>query len=692
MSSDETSFGVTYTSISSDYEEPSDVGSVGVVAPLLSDYVLRPEYPEYLAASDEEVPVEDRPYDAADLPVALSLGYIADLDSKEDLEDESKDGPTDYPADGGDDDDDDSSGDDVDDEDENEAYEVDEDEEEEEHLASADSTIAVVDHVPSAEETELFETDESTVTPPPPPAYRTTAKMSIRAQTPIPFPYEAEVDKLLTIPTSPPSPLTPLSSPLSQIPSSFLIPSPPTTSPTYTEAPLGYKTVGIRLRTASPPPLPFSSPLPLPPPIMLPRTRASMVFMRVTAPSTYILSPRSRTPPILHIPLPTSSLPLPLPSTECRADVPETVWPPQKRLCIPLGPRFKARESSFAAAARSTGGFRADDDFVGTLDAEIRRDPDREVGYRITNIWVDPTEAVEEIPPTTLAELSQRVTDFVTTTTISALQSENEELQATHRRRQTQLLEALTQHEHDRFREFQCTKDVAQEDADKIIISMAMEAKVLEVVLQDLCALPNQVKFATCTLHGVALTWWKSHVKKVGHDATYDVPWNTLMKMITAEYCPRNEMKKLEMEIWELKIKQRIQAARGRQKSYADLKRKPMEFQVRDRVMLKDSPWKGVVRFVKWGKLNPRYAGPFKVLEKVGSIAYKLELPQELSKVHNTFHVFNLKMCSSDEPLADPLDGIHIDDKLHFIEEPVDIMDREVKRLKQSRIPIVKVW
>ncbi|GKD61406.1 putative reverse transcriptase domain-containing protein [Tanacetum coccineum] len=91
---------------------------------------------------------------------------------------------------------------------------------------------------------------------------------------------------------------------------------------------------------------------------------------------------------------------------------------------------------------------------------------------------------------------------------------------------------------------------------------------------------------------------------------------------------------------------------------------KPMEFQVGDRVMLKVSPWKGVIRFGKRGKLNPRYVGPFKVLEKVGSVAYKIELRQELSMVHNTFHVSKLKKCYSDEPLAVPLEGIHINDKL----------------------------
>ncbi|GJZ18247.1 hypothetical protein Tco_0554370 [Tanacetum coccineum] len=108
--------------------------------------------------------------------------------------------------------------------------------------------------------------------------------------------------------------------------------------------------------------------------------------------------------------------------------------------------------------------------------------------------------------------------------------------------------------------------------------------------------------------------------------------------------------------------------------------------------MLKVSPWKWVVHFGKWRKLNPRYVGPFKVLGKVGAIAYKIELPQELSRVHSTFHVSNLKKCYSDEPLAVQLDGIHIDDKLQFVEEHVEIKYREVKRLKQSRIPIVKVW
>nr|GFB81644.1 putative reverse transcriptase domain-containing protein [Tanacetum cinerariifolium] len=102
-----------------------------------------------------------------------------------------------------------------------------------------------------------------------------------------------------------------------------------------------------------------------------------------------------------------------------------------------------------------------------------------------------------------------------------------------------------------------------------------------------------------------------------------------------------------------------MQAARDRQKSYADLKRKPMEF-----------------------KSGIKYVGPFKVLERVGDVAYKLDLPKELSRVHNTFHVSNLKKCHADEPLVVPLDGLHFHDKLHFVEKPVEIVDRKVKRLK----------
>ncbi|GJX89355.1 hypothetical protein Tco_0341369 [Tanacetum coccineum] len=330
MSSDEASSGVTYTSISSDYEEPSDAGSPRVIvygynglpmhpvdpyveaalqAPPSPDYVPGPEEPE------KAPPLPNYPHAADASPTTLSSGYIADSDPEEDPEDELEDGPTDYPADGD--------------------YE-----EEEEHLASADSTAVSpdVDPISSAKETEPFETDESAATPPP--AYRTTARMFVRTHAPIPFPSEAEVARLLAIPIPPPSSLTSLSSQLPQIPS---------------------------------PPLPLSS-SPLPPP----------------------------------------SSPLLLPSTDLRADIPKAVLPPRKRLCLAPGPRFKVRESS-STVVRPTGGYRADYGFIGTLDTELRCDRVREMGYGITDVWEDPTEATEDVPPTTVAELSQRVTDLVTT-------------------------------------------------------------------------------------------------------------------------------------------------------------------------------------------------------------------------------------------------------------------------------------
>ncbi|GJU08677.1 reverse transcriptase domain-containing protein [Tanacetum coccineum] len=138
-------------------------------------------------------------------------------------------------------------------------------------------------------------------------------------------------------------------------------------------------------------------------------------------------------------------------------------------------------------------------------------------------------------------------------------------------------------------------------------------------------------------------------------------------------------------------IKEKLKAARDRQKSYADNRRKPLEFEVGDRVMLKVSPWKGVIRFGKKGKLAPRYVGPFEILERIGPVAYRLRLPEELSGVHDTFHVSNLKKCLADASLHVPLDEIKVDKTLRFVEEPVEIMDREVKSLKRSRILLVKV-
>nr|GEZ33298.1 hypothetical protein [Tanacetum cinerariifolium] len=261
---------ITYTAVSSPYGGLLDIGSPGIdgppvmpedpyayvvaafQAPPSPDYVSGPEYPpspkfvlepvylKFMPAEDDIQPAEEQPLHVVASPTTKSRGYIDESDPEEDL--------VDYPADGGDegDDEDESSDDDEDDD-------IDiEGDEEDEYLAPADSTavaLPAIDQAPSAEETEPFETDESAATPPLHPAYRVTVRMSIRPQTPISLPSDIEIARLMAIPTPPPSPLSPLSSPLPQIPSLPLpLLSPPPTDPTYKEAPLGYRVARIRWR------------------------------------------------------------------------------------------------------------------------------------------------------------------------------------------------------------------------------------------------------------------------------------------------------------------------------------------------------------------------------------------------------------------------------------------------------------
>ncbi|GJZ78192.1 hypothetical protein Tco_0642864 [Tanacetum coccineum] len=418
---------VTYTEVSSPFENLSDIGSPGVdgppvipkdpyayvvaafQAPPSPDYVPGPEepeqapsspvyvpyvpelaYPEFMPPEDEVFPAEEQPLPAVVSPTVDSPGYVPESDPEEDSEEEDDDedpeeDPTDYLADGGDDgDDEDESFDD----DKDDYVDIEVDKEEEEHPAPTDSiavALPTVDHAPSAEETEPFETDESAATPPPHPAYR--------------------VARLLAIPTQPPSPLSPWSSPLPQIPSPPLLVSPPLPlaplplpiSPTY---PLGYKAAMIRLRAEA-----LSTSHSPPPHIILSHTRAD-----TPPPGTSPLG----TPPLLPIPLPTSSPPLHLPFADHGADRPEVCLPPQKRLCIALGPRYEVVERSSAAAARTTGGFRADYGFVATMDKEIMRDLERDVGYEITDTWDEMLVDMPGAPETDDTELGRWMTKFAT--------------------------------------------------------------------------------------------------------------------------------------------------------------------------------------------------------------------------------------------------------------------------------------
>ncbi|GKC89260.1 hypothetical protein Tco_1149909 [Tanacetum coccineum] len=349
-------------------EELSDGGSPRVivygydglpmqpVAPPSPDYVPGPEHPQ----SPNYVPGPEHPPSPVE---AMWQTLILD----EDPEEEPKEDHAGYPADGEDYDDepsdDDDDDDNTDDEDEEPFEDEDDDKEEEEYLALADSfAIPVVDPVPSAGETEEFKTNESAPTPRSPqtkvPFAQThlrRARKTVRLEPYMSPSMEARIAEYAAVPTSPPPyPLSPWPPPLPQIPSSPLPPPP--------------------LSPHLPPPVPTSLPLPSSPLLV----------------SLFIPPPVDR-----------------------REDIPEAKLPPCKRLCLtaPIS-RYEVGESS-TTAPRPIGGHRADYGFIGTMDAEIRRRRAKDVGYGIRDVWVDPTEAVEEVASTTLEGVNARVTELV---------------------------------------------------------------------------------------------------------------------------------------------------------------------------------------------------------------------------------------------------------------------------------------
>ncbi|GJY25699.1 hypothetical protein Tco_0400425, partial [Tanacetum coccineum] len=342
--SDSDESGVTYTEISSTFEELSDIGSPGVVpspdyipgpeepqSPPPLDYVPEPIYPEYMPQEDEVFPAEEQPLPAAASPTAQSPDYVPEsdpeADPEEDDDEDPEEDPVDYPADGGDDGDDEEGSSEDDDMD----IEADDDEEEE-HPAPADSVVVALpaaDQAPSAEETEPFETDESAATPPPHPAYRVTARISIPA--PVPTPVWSDAEIRLHYYPEPISNTTDITRPLPvSSPMPVLSPSPPP-SPIHS---LGYRAAMIRLRAEA---ASTSHSLPLPPPFILSPTRSD--------------APSSGIPPPLPISVLTSSPPLLLPSASRREDRPEVTLPPRKRLGIALGPRYEVGERTQLAAA-----------------------------------------------------------------------------------------------------------------------------------------------------------------------------------------------------------------------------------------------------------------------------------------------------------------------------------------------------
>ncbi|GJS09810.1 putative reverse transcriptase domain-containing protein [Tanacetum coccineum] len=455
------------------------------------DCVLEPIYPEYIPLEDEhEFLAEEQPILPVDSPTAESPRYVTESDPEEDPEeyedDETKDGPVDYPMDGGDngdDDDGDSSRDDAHDEDEDDE---DDEDEEEEHIALADSTIAapVDEPVFPPEGTEP-------VIPPPSTDITIGARITVRHQTSISLPSEAEVERLLTMTTPSPSP-----------------------------------------------------------PISLPPPSAGERLARCTTPPTHL------SPLLPSSGCPTQIQTLRIASTQALIDAVTVALPSPP---LPL-----------------------------MVDAEERRQGIRDVGYGIRDTWVDPAEAVPEMAPMTVGEVNTRVTELAEhherdTQDLYALLEDAQYRdsmdggggggyvpsgwahsiglsQATHQELQTHH-DHVYAHEiylqaHQTQLQLQSTLIQTQHQGTEGVVGLTRWIEKMESVFNiSGCAIENQVKFATCTLLGAALTWWNGQIRTLGPEA-YAMTWEVLKKKMTDKYCRGVEnQRKLEIELWNLEVK-----------------------------------------------------------------------------------------------------------------------------------------
>ncbi|GJY11838.1 reverse transcriptase domain-containing protein [Tanacetum coccineum] len=434
----------------------------------------------------------------------------------------------------------------------------------------------------------------------------------------MPFPSEEEVERLLALPPPPSLPLISLSPPsirerLARCLATPTLPSSPLPivphpygSPNHVRAPSGFRAAMGRLRALSPSthhPLHPSPPLPPPP---------SSLHLPPPVPTSL--------PVLLFIP----------PPVDCREDIPKAKLPPHKRLCLTaLTSRYKVGESS-TAAPRPIGGHRADYRFIGTMDAKIRHQRAEEVGYGIRDVWVDPTEGVNDrvIKLAAVQEVDGLVEDrqfhYETARLLdqeALLSAALGQIQALQARGQThaddhegaasmavglvfsflvsdnhnnmpprrssataraaaaaatpmtaaaveQLIEARVSHNFDTgirgtvrtprecmYKDFLNCKPLTFKGTEGVVVLSQWFKKMELVFYISNCAVENQVKFATCTFLGNALTWWNSHMKTVTQDVAYAMDWKALKKMMTVKYCRRGEIKKLEIGLWNLKVK-----------------------------------------------------------------------------------------------------------------------------------------
>nr|GEZ69513.1 putative reverse transcriptase domain-containing protein [Tanacetum cinerariifolium] len=474
----------------------------GLEAPPSPNYIPGSEYPEYIADSEPEMDPEEEDGD------------------EENSEGDSIEYPTSRGDDDADDDGDDLSEDDADDEDEEEYS--DNEEEEEEHLYLTVPASALHSFISASEdydETEPFKEGKTAATPPPS-AYRVAARISVRPHIPMPFHSESKIKILLFIPTPSLSPVSTTSYPLPL----FLMPLP--------------------IFTPLPPP---------PPPIILPRTRASMVLIRSAAPSTFILALRSRTPPIgtpplLPIPLPTTSFPLPLllPSTSGSESIPEADIPLQKRarFTIPTG-GYEVGESSITAAARHIRPALTIMDYcqsrevhISTLVTQIealQRDKMAPKRTRTTRVNPDPTRTTIATEPMTQEAINNLIAQRVT------------EALAEYKTQRNSVVNGDTSHTtRTGPRTVRPTQECTYKDClncgplkfkgTEGVIGLTQWFERTESVFSiSNCTAENHVKFASCTLIRSALTWWNSHMRAVSQEVAYAMPCKTLRQMMTAK-------------------------------------------------------------------------------------------------------------------------------------------------------------
>ncbi|GJY51174.1 reverse transcriptase domain-containing protein [Tanacetum coccineum] len=346
-----------------------------------------------------------------------------------------------------------------------------------------------------------------------------TARISIPAPVPMPVWSDAEVSTLLAISTPPSSPLSPC----------------PICS-------LGYRAAMIRMKAEA---ASTSHSLPLPPPFILSPTRSD--------------TPSSGIPPPLPISVPTSTPPLLLPSASRREDKPEVTLPPRKRLGIALGPRYKVEKSSYAATARPAGCLRAYYGFVATLATPVSTDT--ELGQHMIAFETRVRQDTDEIYTRLDDKQSQRQ---LLAGRLNIKWHQNKP-QGQHRLQQSNGDDNHTLGTGVRgservarectYQDFMKCKPLYFNGTEGVFELTQWFERMKTIFRISNCSVENQIKVFTCTLLAGALTWWNSYVLTVSHDVAYAMTWADLRKKMTDKYCPRNEMKKLEAELWNLKVK-----------------------------------------------------------------------------------------------------------------------------------------